>query len=416
MGMKHLKQRLFNSCNISILLKMRIIKFVIVYTLLLFYIPSFSQCFLNYDITLSGFYCDGKGTICVKGDNSNPYCDDYEFLFVYPTSTFNPSTLAPYWSVKFSNVFITILSANVDFYSDGNLEECFTGTLLTPNTTFTLSLVNKTNPLDVLYTTTFKLDDHKVLTGTNTVSSLISSTDLLPTTVIGSPMVSSPQKIVIDGTLIVDMDYGFSTVNHQINNEILLTQNSTIEVQSNKNFYTHKSIIHKCPSVGNWDRILLKPSAKYYPSYTKISGAGTAVWLENNAEFNSYYTHIFNNVVGLRVHDAVTFPTNAFIYTPFFIGGGTQIRNNNTGIVLYKTNNINCRDLMVFENKTGIYMYESSLTGLYCYLSENDWGINAMFNNNLLRLDTCDLSDNAIGIYSKVKELNIYNSQIPEAN
>ncbi|MBK8841730.1 MAG: hypothetical protein IPO33_02230 [Saprospiraceae bacterium] len=191
----------------------------------------FGQCNDQFYVETKGFYCEKPGTICIVTVYKDLGCEDYEYQLEFPTTSFFVTNNGDMTGSV--NPTTTIYSVEEEATFDITRRKCISGLLQIPNTVFTVRLVNKFDPTDIISTFTFKLDDYKLITGTNTVSSLIASGDLLAQGLPdpGPYSLNTPQKIVIDGHLIVDIDYLFSNSTLNLYNEIILKNSSSIEIQ-----------------------------------------------------------------------------------------------------------------------------------------------------------------------------------------
>jgi hypothetical protein len=113
-------------------------------------------------------------------------------------------------------------------------------------------------------------------------------------------VINTPQKIVIDGHLIVDIDYLFSNSALSSYNEIILKNSSSIEIQPGIKLNTRRTNIYKCPEYPQWDRIEAMNGSTFDCRTTTISGGQTGVWLKQNSTFNSVDVKLFENFVGTK--------------------------------------------------------------------------------------------------------------------
>jgi len=368
----------------------------------------YSQCVASFYVETTGFYCKDEGTICIVTVYKDEDCTDYEYQLEFPTTSF---------FVTNNGDFIPQIDPSTTIYTTEEIgtynitrRKCIKGLLQIPNTTFTVRLVNKFDPTDILHTVNFKLDDYKLITGTNTVSSLISAGDLLPVTgpAPGPYSLSTPQKIVIDGKLIVDMDYSFSTGGYGLYNEIVMKKSSIIEVMSTKKLYTNRTNIYKCPEYLMWDKIDVLNAATLECDRTTISGAQTGVWLNQNSVFNSADVKIFENFCGLRAYDPAVSPMTASINTWYnpFSGASTVFTKNTYGMVLYDASPITLNRPFFIENEVGIYPANSSLTGTHITFKRNGYGIQCFYSNSLLDIQESHFDNNKVGIHTIAQTFN----------
>ncbi|MFZ1228575.1 MAG: hypothetical protein WAQ83_11220, partial [Saprospiraceae bacterium] len=228
----------------SRLLLRSVIKTIILFSCLtLGVISSKAQCIQAYFIETKGFYCKDEGSICIvtvaKGDD----CNDYIYELEYLTASFNLTDIGDFTLGTSSNPLKTKLTASEFPIHDSEIRKCLKGKVLIPGCVFTLKLVNQFDPTDIYASTTFKVDDYKILTGINTVSALIGTGDLLTPNGLGpGPFsINTPQKLVINGTLIVDMDYFFGTQLYKLYNDIVLTAGSKVIISQGQDLDVYRA-------------------------------------------------------------------------------------------------------------------------------------------------------------------------------
>jgi len=367
----------------------------------------FGQCNDQFYVETKGFYCEKPGTICIVTVYKDLGCEDYEYQLEFPTTSFFVTNNGDMTGSV--NPTTTIYSVEEEATFDITRRKCISGLLQIPNTVFTVRLVNKFDPTDIISTFTFKLDDYKLITGTNTVSSLIASGDLLAQGLPdpGPYSLNTPQKIVIDGHLIVDIDYLFSNSTLNLYNEIILKNSSSIEIQPGIKLNTRRTNIYKCPEYPQWDRIEAMNGSTFDCRTTTISGGQTGVWLKQNSTFNSVDVKLFENFVGLRAYDPLFTPMTANITTPYnpLTGAATSFSENDFGMVLYNASPIVLQFPVFLDNKVGIYPANSSLTATKSSFKRNGYGIQCFYSNPLISIKQSTFDHNSIGIHSIAESL-----------
>ena len=387
--------------------------FIIVLICVSYQNQIFAQCNAQFYIETKGFYCEKPGNICIVTVYKDLGCEDYEYQLEFPTTSFFVTNNGDMTGTV--NPTTTIYSVEEEATFDITRRKCISGLLQIPNTVFTLRLVNKFDPTDIISTFTFKLDDYKLITGTNTVSSLIASGDLLAQ---GAPdpgpySNNTPQKIVIDGHLIVDIDYLFSNSALSSYNEIILKNSSSIEIQPGIKLNTRRTNIYKCPEYPQWDRIEAMNGSTFDCRTTTISGGQTGVWLKQNSTFNSVDVKLFENFVGLKAYDPLFTPMTANITTPYnpLTGAATSFSENDFGMVLYNASPILLQFPVFLDNKVGIYPANSSLIATKSSFKRNGYGIQCFYSNPLISIKQSTFDHNSIGIHSITESL-IFNDNI----
>ena len=374
-------------------------------------ISSKAQCIQAYFIETKGFYCKDEGSICIvtvaKGDD----CNDYIYELEYLTASFNLTDIGDFTLGTSSNPLKTKLTASEFPIHDSEIRKCLKGKVLIPGCVFTLKLVNQFDPTDIYASTTFKVDDYKILTGINTVSALIGTGDLLTPNGLGpGPFsINTPQKLVINGTLIVDMDYFFGTQLYKLYNDIVLTAGSKVIISQGQDLDVYRANFYKCPEYNNWEHILALEGSSIECERTTISGANTGLWLNHNSTLLTYGADFFDNFCGLRASDVNHTPMTANIITSpaSLTNSGTVFSNNKFGIVLYDASPIIIANPFLFDNSVGISMSYSSLKGDNISLSDNDYGVESVYSNSLIEIKNSDFFHNKIGLYSISSELDV---------
>jgi len=396
----------------SRLLLRSVIKTIILFSCLtLGVISSKAQCIQAYFIETKGFYCKDEGSICIvtvaKGDD----CNDYIYELEYLTASFNLTDIGDFTLGTSSNPLKTKLTASEFPIHDSEIRKCLKGKVLIPGCVFTLKLVNQFDPTDIYASTTFKVDDYKILTGINTVSALIGTGDLLTPNGLGpGPFsINTPQKLVINGTLIVDMDYFFGTQLYKLYNDIVLTAGSKVIISQGQDLDVYRANFYKCPEYNNWEHILALEGSSIECERTTISGANTGLWLNHNSTLLTYGADFFDNFCGLRASDVNHTPMTANIITSpaSLTNSGTVFSNNKFGIVLYDASPIIIANPFLFDNSVGISMSYSSLKGDNISLSDNDYGVESVYSNSLIEIKNSDFFHNKIGLYSISSELDV---------
>lgn len=258
------------------------------------------------------------------------------------------------------------------------------------------------------------IDDNVVvfneMISSSTFNEIDGSTPVLLSTLYGnandpllppSDALSTPQKVKISGTLIVDEDYFFSFNNEGVS-EILMEAGAKILVQSGVTFGIYgnsylrtRSQVYGCGSL--WDRIEAEPGASLYMSTAQIEDGTKAVSMKaNNDESNPSYAQIFNstllnNQTGFNVDNNFLGDKNAIdvdIIGNHFQKDGNSYTSWSQGISVNDLENI-----WVASAFNGPFVFLSSFSNL-------DMGISAS-NTNLAVTDIqfTRIKNTAVSVY-----------------
>ena len=363
---------------------------------------SFSQCTgYPFFMNISGFACgNGEGQVCFVTNanfwepSNNNTCNEYAIEISYPTLDFvytNIGGSPPFPGFEDVNSNPTVLRHyDPTVYLDINKEICFEGFLTgySPQTVFTLTVVHNSNPNDIIATSTFTLN--QTVTIGNPSTPTVLSQWITP----NGPLLSAQdalnngQNVVIDGTIIVDIDYTFSTGLGGFYNEITMNPGARIEVPAPYTFGIRNGNVHGCG--GTWDRMLVQNGGTVDLRFLTVSDADVAVELDDGSTLTLSGVEFNGNDIGVGTFGAGSHD----VEINFFTGGlfdalFINFANGREGIHLENTNDINISGVVSFSNMTenGIFLDNTDLTCIFTSFLNCETGINTSTPNSLLNVD-----------------------------
>ncbi|MFN0215704.1 MAG: hypothetical protein ACKVT2_15710, partial [Saprospiraceae bacterium] len=358
----------------------------------------------DYIIDTDGFVCgNGVGKICfVTSANWVHYndCKDYVIELEYETGNFIYTDLGDFY-LHSETQDLTVLRHQPEFISEGLTIGCLEGVLQVPGTVFTIRVVWPTNPNDIIATSSFTLDASTTIGGpgqTTFLSDAIAAQALLP----ANQAAVTGQVVVIEGTLIVDENYGFGISPGNVKNEIVMKPGSRIEVGTDDTGYffgTFHADIHGCE--GTWDRILLRPGSDYSGIYTRISDAAVAVELQDQSEISIGRMFMDKNGIGIASFGPNLKTIEINLLTSIF--EGITIQGGQEGCHFENTSLINLSGNLRIQKMSanGVYLDKADMIGFYNSYFECPIGVNVATSNNLLSLDRCQFDDGQGGVLSR---------------
>lgn len=362
---------------------------------------SFAQGNCNnygYYIDLDGFVCgNGIGQICfVTSANWMNYntCGDYVIELEYPTGSFIYTELGDFYLYSEGNGK-TVLRHEPQVVSEGSVHGCLEGVLQVPGTVFTLRIVWPTNPNDVLSTTTFQLDAAANIGApgqTTLVSAAIGSQQLLPY----NQAQTTGQTVVIEGTLLIDEEYGFGSSWGGVESEVILKPGARIEVANGIHFGTFHADIHGCEDT--WDRILLHPSSSFTAIETTVQDAAVAVEMEGKSSLTIGNVAMSNNNVGIGAYGPAMKPINLTILSSIF--EGCTIQKGQEGCHFENVSFADLSGNLRIQKMTanGVYLDNTDMNGYYLSFYQCPIGINSATPNRTLTVDHCEFGNGEGGI------------------
>lgn len=377
----------------------------------------FSQCQeYPFLLDITGFTCGSTdGSVCfettisewVPAEQYGP-CADYMIEITYNSTGFNftppPSfPVTGYTEIDNGNPNITLLRHIFPFIASGGYYgPCLEGTLNTPGTVFTLSLVNINDPNDVLTTTTFTLDQ------TVTIGNPTSPTNLTDWIAPNGPLLTSvsalnqSQKVIVNGTIIVNTGYKFSADNtNGTYSEIIMNPGAKIEVGGTWLFTLENTNVHGC---GNqWDRILVRDMAGIHVIRSNISDATVALELEDDADIYVSGTIFSSNDIGIGAFGPAPYEGDIGL----FAGSGSDglfvnFLDGKEGIHLENSNQLVLPYGIFFGDMTenGVYLDDTDLTVDRNSFTNCKIGINIAEANSLLNVYGSSFYDCQTGIFT----------------
>ncbi len=226
------------------------------------------------------------------------------------------------------------------------------------------------------------------------------------------------QTVEINGTILVDLDYTFSTGLGGTYNEITMSHGARIEVLSPYKFGILNANVHGCG--GSWDRIFVHSGGEMNIRYVTISDAEVAVELDDDTHLILSGVEFIGNDIGVG-----TFGVNQHnVDIDFFTGNGfndlfINFINGSEGIHLENTNDVNINGIVSYWDMTenGIYLDNTDLTCFLNLFLNCDVGINVATPNSLLSVDYNSFQDCSIGINTVgTNDLIVTNSSFSSDN
>jgi hypothetical protein len=356
-----------------------------------------------YVIDLSGFNCgNGLGTICfvTSADwvNYND-CGEYVVELEYETGNFIWTDLGDFYGHS-ETQDLTVLRHQPSFVSHGLTVGCLEGVIQVPGTVFTIRVVWPSNPNDIIATSTFTIGSPTVIGGpglTTLLSDAIDNGDLLDQ----SQAAMQGQNIVIEGTLVVDENYGFGLDPGGVKNEIILRPGARIEVGTTAQGFalgTFHADIHGCGD--QWDRILVRGGSLYSGFRTSISDATVALEMLDNSTVDIGRIYFNNNDIGIASFGATPKNIDLNLFTSIF--EGITIENGNEGMHFENTNLIDLVANLRVQNMTanGIYLDRADMNGYLNGYIECPVGVRVATSNSNLTLERCEFSYGQAGVVS----------------
>lgn len=356
-----------------------------------------------YIIDLNGFNCgNGLGTICfvTSADwvNYND-CGDYVVELEYETGNFIWTDLGDFYGHS-EIQGLTVLRHQPNFVSHGLTIGCLEGVVQEPGTVFTVRVVWPDNPNDVVATSTFTIGSPTVIGGpglTTLLSDAIDNGDLLDQT----QAAMEGQTIVIEGTLVVDENYGFGLDPGGVKNEIILRPGARIEVGTAAQGFglgTFHADIHGCGD--QWDRILVRSGSLYSGFRTSISDATVALEMLDNSTVDIGRIYFNNNDIGIASFGATPKSIDLNLFTSIF--EGITIENGNEGMHFENTNLIDLTANLRIQHMTanGVYLDRADMTGFLNSYDECPVGVRVATSNSNLTLERCQFSNGQAGVLS----------------
>ncbi|MCF8248228.1 MAG: hypothetical protein K9J37_20215 [Saprospiraceae bacterium] len=388
---------------------------------------SISQCDdYPFMLDISGFTCGNEtGTICIvtNYDAWLPCEDIYEefgFQITYPEPNFIYTDLDPSYYIPFADVSdpignpgTTTLYAYQEFpLQDINIVACFEGVLQTPNTVFTLSIVNDEDPSIVLNTVNFTIDNAVTIGNPNTPTLL--SSWIAP----NGPLLPSAQAAVtgqfveVVGDIIVDVNYNFGTAQFGggTYNDITMWPGTRVDITSGHTLATAFTNIHGCGS--SWSRINIQGGGTFDTRFTTIRDATVAVEMQHNSTYNvRTKTDLIGNVTGIGSYGTTTKQVSLNVLTNF--GNYTAVISDGTeGIHFEHVALVTVNKPLFIQNmsKAGLYLDNADFSGQYLFFTDCKDGTIVPTKNDFLSLDNCDtyFGESGVETYG-TKELIVTN-------
>ncbi|MEL6863904.1 MAG: hypothetical protein AAFP19_05770, partial [Bacteroidota bacterium] len=389
--------------------------------LLLFFLAQFrlsAQCeAMSYIIDAQGFVCgDEIGTICIQtnGDLAFPPngCFDYVVEIEFPTGSFIFTDLQDF-VIQSQDMNTTVLRAQPLFIAGIWTSNCLEGVVQIPNTVFTLRIVNMNDPADIVEMETFTIDDF-VEIGTTGTTTLLS--DAIATTALLDAAQASitGQRVVINGTLVVDVPYSFGVTTPGPSNDIYMGPGARIEVQSGNTLSFFRGLIRGCDA--QWDQINVAPNAVLNIGRFTVADATTAVELQDLSELNLFAVGFRDNGTGIASLGPDLKTIDFTIFQSF--GTGVGFRDGEIGCQFQNVDLINFNGFVGFRNLTdAIILENTSLNGFNIDVRECTNGISVLEASDFLGITESRFRDAnwGIGTVGNV-EMQVDNSDFEDLN
>ena len=371
---------------------------------------ALAQCTaFEYLLKIEGFSdCDpATGSFCIgqSSDSIIPIsgCEDYVFELSWPTTEFIYSDLGAWTIVGRDPLGNTVLRLEPTLIFDGRAFDCLTGRLQNLNTVFTLTVVNRNDPTDVLSTESFPFNDVKEIgnPGTTTfLSGLIQSGVLLPANLART----NGQRLRIEGELVVDTDYSFRANpfvgNGQVS-ELIFAEGASLRVLDNRNLLFSRATLRACPNE-RWAGVIVNDAAELEINRTQVRDATTAIELLDGAALSvGVRNRLLDNLTGIGAYGYNSKDIDIRIngFDPFVsdlsINGGGSGR----GIVLENVSDQDIRSVY-FENlREGIRARSANLLLSNSVFDSNFFGAFLTGNSEVLAIENVDVVESNRGLY-----------------
>ena len=369
-----------------------------------FSLQSYAQpCeFYGFTLETSGFDCDGtaQGDICFEtnGVFTSPFinCIDYIVELEYATGVFTVDNLGDfdYHSTGGGN---TILRHEPSLQADGFSLGCISGTLMIPGASFVIRVLNPNPPNDIVSTFNFTIGNPPTIGSPGTATLL--SSQIAPNGPLLPPASASTkgQRIKIEGTLIVDMDYEMGFTLPGFENNIAMGANARIEIMDNYTLTINRGDIYACS--GQWDRINVQSGGTFVFNYSTLRDAIVGIEMHDMSNAFVFSSTLRNNETGIGCFDpGPQQPNLNMMGTPLLVNaikdGITGIDFENAGLLTIVGHNI-------FQNlNTGILLNETDLDTDASSFFDCNTGIKNLSHNNLIRVNNSQFYNGFYDIYN----------------
>lgn len=258
--------------------------------------------------------CDGTFDICMVF--FNVYAD-FDVVIKYPITDFN-ITESSWFDYSKQDLGYEYYVSNDKIFSpaEGAWSYCFTGVdLQIADKDITITLEFSRNN-ELCFTQEVVLKKLVTISGTNNLSDLIGSQDLLDAT----EAANNSQNLFLDGTLSINTDYIFGNDANGVMTNIMMGEEAKIIVEDGYELSFGGTNIKDCGA--EWDRIELMPNSilnTYYKTF--IQGGRYGLYMHESSEANLLFTNFISNEWGIYAPKDVPYSVNLKMNGASFDGG-----------------------------------------------------------------------------------------------